>query len=294
MEENESPDQGLGRKALQLANWILDKAIEGVPPLRGPEDLAAEYSGDPDYASVEERVKALVRWEAAKNFGSGFVTGLGGLLTFPVAIPAALGASWVLQARLAAATAVLHGHSLKEDRVRTLVLLAILGDSAKDLAKGVGLGGEPLTLDAVRGIPGRVLLELNKRVGIRLLAKAGQRGAASVARAVPLVGGLIGGAVDAAMCAAVGEAAERIFGKEPRVVEAEIIPPKRRAARKRAAASASATRRRPKPAAARAGSTEATAEPGASARTTRGGTKKVAARKKTGAPRAPRARRTAS
>jgi hypothetical protein len=286
MEENESFDEGrLGRKALELANWILDKAIEGVPPLHGPEELAAEYGGDPGYASVQERVKALVRWEATKNFASGFVTGLGGLLTFPVAIPAALGASWVLQARLAAATAVLHGHSLKEDRVRTLVLLAILGDSAKDLAKGVGLGGEPLSLDSVRGIPGRVLLELNKRVGIRLLAKAGQRGAASVARAVPLVGGLIGGAVDAAMCMAVGEAAERIFGAEPRVVEAEVIPAKPRVARKRKVAAASAARRRPQA----AGKTP-TAEPRSKAPRS-AGRGATGPQRKTAAPRTRRAPR---
>jgi hypothetical protein len=80
-------------------------------------------------------VKALLRWQATKNFASGFVTGLGGLLIPPVAVPAALGACWVLQARLAAATAALHGHSLGGDRVRTLLLLAIRGDAAGKVVK---------------------------------------------------------------------------------------------------------------------------------------------------------------
>jgi hypothetical protein len=269
-------DEGLGRKALDLVDWILDKAIEGVPPLEGPEELAAEYRADPAYRSVEDRVKALIRWEASKNFASGFATGLGGLVTLPLAIPAALGASWILQARLAAATAVLHGHSLKEDRVRTLVLLAILGNSAKEVAKSAGvIVGQRITLNAIRGIPGRALIELNKRVGLRLLAKAGQTGVVHLAKAVPLVGGLVGGALDATLCLAVGKSARQIFAAEPPVLEAEVISPRPKP-RRRATAGAQASRKSPK-----------------AVRTGRPPKRKPAsAVKKTAAKRAPRARRS--
>lgn len=115
-------EDGIANKAVVLAQWIQAKAVAGVPPLCGAADLAAEYARDPSYTTTGQRVKALIRWEASKNFASGFVTGLGGILTLSVAVPAALGAYWLLQARLAAAIAALHGHSLKEDRVRTLVL----------------------------------------------------------------------------------------------------------------------------------------------------------------------------
>jgi len=42
-------------------------------------------------------VEALLRFEAAKSFAAGFLTGLGGVWTIPVAVPAAVYANWVLQ-----------------------------------------------------------------------------------------------------------------------------------------------------------------------------------------------------
>ena len=87
-------------KALQLVRWILDQAIDGVPPLSSAGNLAEEYLIDISYESADERVVALIRWESVKNFTSGFLTGLGGVITLPVTVPAALGASWVLQAPL--------------------------------------------------------------------------------------------------------------------------------------------------------------------------------------------------
>ncbi len=63
------------------------------------------------------RVAALIRRETRKNFTSGFLTGLGGVVTFPVSIPAALGASWLIQARMAAAIAKIYGHDLASEPV---------------------------------------------------------------------------------------------------------------------------------------------------------------------------------
>jgi hypothetical protein len=35
--------QGTEHKALQLINWLTEKAIQGAPPLSSAEDLAQEY-----------------------------------------------------------------------------------------------------------------------------------------------------------------------------------------------------------------------------------------------------------
>src|SRR5512133_1944255 len=82
------------------ATYLLEKGSAGAAPLSSAEALAREYLDDSSYASNEARIDALVLRETTKNFATGFVTGLGGFLTLPVAVPAALGASWVLQARL--------------------------------------------------------------------------------------------------------------------------------------------------------------------------------------------------
>lgn len=201
-------------KALAITNYILDRGINGIPPLKNSKDLAKEFLIDQSYVDNDERVDSLINWETTKNFTSGFLTGLGGLLTLPVSVPTALGASWVIQARLAGAIACIYGHSLKEDRVRTLVLLALLGDSAKEPLKQAGIKlGTKLTAKAVQKIPGRVLIEINKKVGFRFITKAGEKGIINLTKMVPIAGGVMGGAIDAVVCRKVGYTAKEIFKK---------------------------------------------------------------------------------
>lgn len=60
--------------------------------------------------------------------------------------------------------AVIDGHDLKEDRARTLILLSIVGDSAKEILKQAGVKiGHKLTEKVVMQIPGKVLIEINKK-----------------------------------------------------------------------------------------------------------------------------------
>jgi len=202
-------------RAIQLVNWITQKAIEGVPPLSSAEHLAQEYLIDESYSSCASRIDSLINWETTKNFTSGFVTGLGGILTLPVAVPAALGSSWVLQARMAGAVARICSHDLNEDRVRTLVLLSLVGNSGKEVVKKAGITlANKLTQKAFQKVPGKVLIEINKRVGFRLLTKAGEKGIVNLAKMVPIAGGIVGGAFDAAACRTVGYSAKRLFLNE--------------------------------------------------------------------------------
>jgi hypothetical protein len=141
--------------ANRLATFLLDTGLAGAGPLSSAEDLAREYLIDSSYGNDDRRVDALIRREMTKNFTSGFITGLGGLVTFPVSIPAALGASWLIQARMAGAIARIYGHDLNAERVRTKILLSLAGDVAKDAMKDLGLKlDNKLTQRAVDEIPG--------------------------------------------------------------------------------------------------------------------------------------------
>lgn len=196
----------------RLATYLLDKGLAGAGPLSSAEDLASEYLIDKGYSSDEARVDALVRRETRKNFTTGFVTGLGGIVTFPVTIPAALGASWLIQARMAGAIARIYGHDLANERVRTKILLSLAGDVAKDAMNDLGLKlGNKLTQRAVDQIPGRLLVEVNKRIGARLLANVGGRVLLKVPRAVPILGGVVGGSLDAVVCRMTGRSAKTLF-----------------------------------------------------------------------------------
>jgi len=198
--------------ANRLVTYLLEKGLGGFPPLSSAENLAAEYLIDQDYRTDDERVHSLVKWEMTKNFTTGFITGLGGLITMPIGIPSALGASWLIQARMAGAIARIYGHDLDSDRVRTMILLSLAGDVAKKALAdlGIDLGGK-LPHQALKQVPGRALVEINKRIGARLLAKAGQRVVLRFPRAMPVIGGVVGGSLDAVVCRMVGRTAKSLF-----------------------------------------------------------------------------------
>ena len=199
-------------KALDLVNGILDAGINGLGPLKSASELADEYLSDSRYPDNDARINSLINWETSKNFTSGFLTGLGGLLTLPVAVPAGLGASWAVQARMVGAIAKIQGHDTKEDRVRTLALLAIVGDAGKEVVKQAGVQvGNKLGMKALEAVPGRLLIEINKLVGFRLLTKAGTTGVINLIKVVPVAGGLVGGTVDAFACRKVGALAREMF-----------------------------------------------------------------------------------
>ena len=110
---------------------------------------------------------------------------------------------------MVAAIAEIYGHDPKDDQVRTTILLCMIGTAMEDVVKqaGVTLGGK-VAIEGLKMIPGRVLIEINKRVGFRLLTKFGERGVVNLAKLVPLVGGAVGGAFDGAACYVVGQAAD--------------------------------------------------------------------------------------
>lgn len=185
-------------KVLQVANWLTENAVGGFGPLSGADDLALEYLNDSSYENNDKRVESLINWETTKNFSTGFITGLGGFVTLPVTIPASLGASWILQMRMAAAIARIYGHDLKEDRVRTLLLCIIIGQDIKEVCKQVGIKvAQNLTYVAIRKLPVEMLKRINRAVATQLVTKAGAKGLINLTKLVPVVGGVVGGTFDA-------------------------------------------------------------------------------------------------
>ncbi len=201
-------------KALQLVQYLSEKAINGVGPLSSAESLAQEYLIDKSYKDDDARVKSLINWEISKNFTTGFITGLGGLITLPVTIPASLGASWIIQARMTAAIAKIYGHDITEDRVKTMILLTLVGQSIEEVVKVAGVDfGKKLTLAAINKLPGSVCKKINAWVGFRLLTKAGEKGVINLTKLVPVVGGIVGGLVDVASCKIIAKVAITNFRK---------------------------------------------------------------------------------
>lgn len=66
-------------------------------------------------------------------------------------------------------------------------------------------------MSLVKKIPGKVLIEINKKVGFRLATKMGEKGLINLGKVIPLLGGGIGGCVNAVGALSICKAAKMVF-----------------------------------------------------------------------------------
>jgi hypothetical protein len=149
----EKLNQGIIMKALDYA---YDKAVNGLPGMDTAEELANGYlAGD---LSLDKKAKKLVWWQTAKAATSGFITGLGGLITIPVAAPANIASVLYVQIRMIAAIAVMGKYDVRSDQVKSLVYMCLCGSAITDLVKDIGIHvGSKLTAAAIKKISGATI-----------------------------------------------------------------------------------------------------------------------------------------
>ena len=117
-----------------------------------------------------------------------------------------------VQIRMIAAIAHMGGHDLKNDKVKSLVYACLAGNTAKDILKDIGIVvGTKLTTQAIKSISGKTIVAINQKIGFRLLTKFGEKGAINLGKAIPLVGGIIGGTVDSVTTNTIGNIARDTF-----------------------------------------------------------------------------------
>ena len=201
-----------GDQATRLVQNVLDLGIDG----KGWFDSAAEVADAARRASggdAEKAVEAVISKHLRLAGAAGFVTSLGGFITWPVALPANVLGFYLLATRMTAAVARLRGHDIGTEQIRTAVLLTLVGADADDLLRKAGAvapSGRMVNLAAQR-LPGPALMVVNKGIGFRLLATAGKGALTKVGKLVPVVGGVIGAGVDAWMLNRIADNARREF-----------------------------------------------------------------------------------
>lgn len=206
----------------------LQVAIQGAGPLP-----AATAAADKELAGAggdsEKAIRELTAGHTRMAAAQGFVTNLGGLVTLAATIPVNLTGLALLQCRMVAAIAHLRGYDLQDPRVRNAVLLCTLGEEqVQSLVKSRKVPGTPMvvatapahdpSLDAV------VAAEVTSALVGRVI---GRHAATTVARRVPVAGGLWGGSADAYATFKVGRYAARELKQRPGA--AQLL--RRRAAR---------------------------------------------------------------
>ena len=197
-------------KIMDVLNWSYEKAVQGVAGLDSAYDLAEDYMKGND--SLYDQVNSLIRWQNTKAGTSGFLTGLGGIITLPIAIPANVASVMYVQIRMIAAIAHMGGHNLNDDRVKSLVFVCLTGNAAKDILKDVGIVvGKKLAENAIKNISGKTITAINQKVGFRLLTKFGEKGVVNLGKTIPLLGGIVGATFDSVSTNTVGNIARDTF-----------------------------------------------------------------------------------
>lgn len=195
----------------RLINVLLDAGIDGVGPLKSARELADIARRDTRTSEGAE--KKIVRSHVFKGAVGGFVTGVGGFVTMPVALPANVVEFYVGATRMVAAIATLRGYDVDDPRVRSAVLLTLVGSDADEVLAKAGLtGGTGKVLGVVgQQLPPAALLMLNKAIGFRLLRGIGEKAFARLGRAIPLAGGVVGGGIDVWMMKRIADHAMNEF-----------------------------------------------------------------------------------
>jgi hypothetical protein len=213
VENNEKAGgSGTKDKAGNLLKQILHLGINGTRGFSGARELGDKYLNNPQYNTKMERIDALVSLELKKNFTSGFLTSLGGIISLPVAIPASLGINWVLQTRMVAAMAYIGGFDIEEPQVRMTIALCLLGKKGKDiLSKDIEEVKDMIRNNSFSRLPKKTLLLVNQTIATRLMQAAATKGFTRLSKAIPVMGGVVGGILDYQSCKDTSQFAKEMF-----------------------------------------------------------------------------------
>lgn len=196
----------------QMVEKLLAIGIDGAGGYASAAAVAqsalADAEGDRDQA-----VNRIIRQHVVTGGVGGIATSIGGFVTMPVALPVNLFEFYVQAARMVAAVAVVRGYDVADDTIRTAVLLTMVGSNSDEmLAKaGITTGSGRLASLAAGRLPRSAMMIINKAVGFRLLRTVGESTASRLGRAVPLLGGAVGGALDGYMMHRIAQQARQEF-----------------------------------------------------------------------------------
>ncbi len=173
-------------------------------------DLAKEFQRSG--RGADECVQGFIDWQTAKAGAGGFVLGLPGIMASAVSIPADLTMTTYIQLRMVAVIALLRGWDVKANGLRTAAFLCLLGSDATKFAEEIGLPvrSAPAPL-LFANLPAPLLLKIDGIIAARLLVGAAKTGVLGMVKFVPVVGGLVNGALDGIATRGIGKQADSLF-----------------------------------------------------------------------------------
>jgi hypothetical protein len=198
--------------ATRLIEQLISVGIDGRGPAKSAQVVADKALNDAN-GDVEKAINKLSAVYLRTAAGAGFLTGLGGFVTMPVALPANILEFYVVATRMVAGIAHLRGYDLNKPQVRTAVLLTLSGSGGYDVLQKVGVN--PITgkatAVALERLPQAALMMVNKGIGFRLIRQLTTKSLAKLGKLVPFAGGVIGGGLDLYLMNRIADNARKEF-----------------------------------------------------------------------------------
>lgn len=204
----EEGDAGVVQRAVEM---FRDVGIDGKFTFASAAKVASRSRRRT--RNADRAIRRIVSRHTRGVAVGGFVTGLGGLLTMPVALPLNVAGFYLQATRMVAAIAAVRGYDLSDDEIRTAVLLVLVGDKSGDVLTSAGLGmvSGPISQQVAGRLPAAAMMMVNKAVGFRILRRFGEKSLVTLGKAVPLLGGAVGAAFDVYQLRQIAKAARREF-----------------------------------------------------------------------------------
>lgn len=209
---------------MNLLEKLYVQSLDGVDKVSEPvEELARDYLEK--YDSVDEAAEAFMQNQVKKCTVSGFVTGLGGLLTIPVTVPANIASVLYVQMRMIACLAYMGGYDVRSKEVKTMMYACLAGVSLNLIIKELGkkLGSERVD-KLLDKIPESSLPSISQKIYSQLAVKTGAKvGSGTLGKAIPFIGGIVNGALDYVETKKLADRAYEIFIKHNFLLTGEDI-----------------------------------------------------------------------
>ena len=196
----------------RLVEMLISTGLDGRGPLSSSREVAEEVLAKSD-GDREKAIARLARATTVKGSIGGFLTGLGGFVTMAVSLPVNVAEFYIQAVRMVGAIATLRGYDVDEPRVRTAVLLTLVGSDSDEVLKKAGMttASGRLTSYALKGLPPAALMIVNKAVGFRLMRGVSEKVLSRFGRGIPVAGGLVGGGIDGYMMKKIADQAMKEF-----------------------------------------------------------------------------------
>lgn len=198
----ESKPSSLTLPLTLLLNKLYAQCLSGGYGLDSAYEIAKAH--EKRFKYPVNALDSLIKQESKKAALGGVLTGLGGVISLPITIPANLTSTLFIQMRLVTAIAILQGHDVKDERIKALVYLSLCVMTGKHKLQHI-------CFDVMMKQNKEIITKFSQNITCNLISILCAKHGVKFIRVIPFLGGITGGAVDGLLTYQIGLFAKRQF-----------------------------------------------------------------------------------